>query len=164
MSVTPFTSDAPDVTDDADDDDAKGVMIALLPVTSDWCQIDLPHMTLVYAGTTDDISPLDFNDIAKDAASLAMLADSAYLRVLGYDVFGTDPERVNVLKLLPTPELLAMRRFVEHWNASEFPFSPHCTIGPVGTPLPEFMPRTLAFDKVLASYGTDNMIFRMDPS
>lgn len=159
--ITPGIS--PDLTDDDDADDATGVMIALLPITSDWCQIDLPHMTLVYAGTTDQHKPGDFNELAKDAASLAILADSIYLRTTGVDIFGDDTEKVNVLKLMPTPELWAMRRFVEDWNMSEFPFTPHCTIGPVGTPLPQFIPPTLAFDRVMCSWGSDNLTFRMDP-
>lgn len=154
---------APDLTDDDDADDATGVMIALLPITTDWCQIDLPHMTLVYAGTTDQHKPTDFNEIAKDAASLAMLSDPVMLRTRGIDVFGDDAEKVNVIKLQPTPELLAMRRFVEDWNASEFPFTPHCTIGPVGSPLPQFVPSVLAFDRVLIAWGSDQLTFRMDP-
>lgn len=155
---------APGVTDDDDADDDTGIMIALLPITSDWCQIDLPHMTLVYAGTTDQHKPTDFNEIAKDAASLAMLADAMMLKTTGIDIFGDDTEKVNVLKLLPTPELWAMRRFVERWNASEYPFNPHCTIGPVGTPLPMYTPPALAFDRIMVAWGEDQLTFRMDPS
>lgn len=161
MSVTNYTSDAPDVTDDSDDDDANGIMIALLPITTDWCQIDLPHMTLVYAGTIDQHKPTDFNELAKDAASLAMLSNCITIRTTGIDIFGTEPEKVNVIKLMPTPELWAMRRFVEHWNASDFPFTPHCTIGEVGTQLPQYVPPMLAFDRVICSWGTDNITFRM---
>ncbi len=55
-----------------------------------------------------------------------MLANPPFLKVLGTDIFG-DEEKVNVLRLQPTPELLAMRRSVENWNASEHPFNPHVT-------------------------------------
>lgn len=162
--MTIVTGTAPDVTDDDDADDATGIMIALLPITSDWCQIDLPHMTLVYAGTIDKHNPGDFNEIAKDAASLAMLSDTIYLKTTGLDIFGDDTEKVNVIKLQPTPELWAMRRFVEKWNQSEHPFNPHCTIGPLGCPLPAYTPPALAFDRVMVGWGTDQLTFRMDPN
>lgn len=154
---------APDVTDDDDADDSTGIMIALLPVTSDWCFIDLPHMTLVYAGKTTDHSPSDFNEMAKDAASLAMISDPLYVKTMGIDIFGDDAERVNVIKLQQTPELLAMRRFVEDWNQSKYPFSPHCTIGPVGT-VPPYVPPSLAFNRIMVCWGSDQLTFRMDPS
>lgn len=162
MSIV--TGTAPDVTDDDDADDKTGVMIALLPITSDWCQIDLPHLTLVYAGTTDKHSPSDFNEIAKDTCSLAMISDPLYVRTTGLDIFGDDTEKVNVIKVLPTPELLGMRRLVEHWNQSEYPFNPHCTIGPVGCPLPAYTPPSLAFDRVMVTWGSDQLTFRMDPN
>jgi hypothetical protein len=60
--------------DPADDSPNDGVMIAFLPTTSDWCKIDLPHMTLVYAGKVSDLKPAEISDLTKDAASLASLA------------------------------------------------------------------------------------------
>jgi 2'-5' RNA ligase len=134
-----------------------GVMIALLPITSDWCKIDLPHMTLVSAGVTSDMKPTDFNEMAKDAASIAMLSGSIQLRVQGVEIFG-DTDKVNVLKLQPSSELWAMRRAVESWNVSEFPFSPHCTVGPVGAPV-EFVPPALAFDRIMALFGQESLTF-----
>ncbi len=138
-------------------DFTESVMIALLPVTNDWCHIDLPHMTLVYAGTTEDLKPTVFNELAKDAASIAMLANRPVLKVLGTDVFG-DEEKVDVLRLQPTPELLAMRRTVENWNASEHPFNPHVTIGPTGS-FVEVIPTYLAFNRIMVQWGEENLTF-----
>lgn len=142
---------------DASPDD--GVMIALLPMTDDWCKIDLPHMTLVYAGLKSDLQPNAFNELAKDAASIAMLSRNITLRVTGVEVFG-DVEKVDVLRLQPTSELLAMRRMVEDWNASKHDFNPHCTIGPQGTYLPD-VPRYIAFNRVYVGYGNENLTFLM---
>ncbi len=41
------------------------VMVALLPTTSEWCHIELPHMTLVYAGEKKNLKATAFNDLAK---------------------------------------------------------------------------------------------------
>ncbi len=102
-------------------DYSDSVMIALLPATDEWCKIDLPHLTLVYAGKKDALKPTAFNELAKDAASLAMLSGPLFLKVLGKEVFGDSDDKVDVFRLKPTPELLAMRRVVERWNASEHP-------------------------------------------
>ena len=136
-----------------------GVMIALLPVISDWCQLELPHMTLVYVGHKDDLKPSTFNDLAKDASSLASLSGPLTLRVLDKKVFGGDDElKVDVFRLRPTPELLAMRRTLEVWNASEFPFSPHVTIGPVGT-FVENPPSHIAFNRIMVGWGDEQLTF-----
>ncbi len=65
------------------DDFSDSVMIALLPTTSDWCHIELPHLTLVYVGEMDDLKPTVFNELAKDAAMLAMMARPITLNVIG---------------------------------------------------------------------------------
>jgi 2'-5' RNA ligase len=159
--------------DVSDADPSDGVMIALLPTQSDWCQIDLPHMTLVYAGVIGDLKPTDFNEIAKDAGSLAMVSRPIRLNVAGVEVFG-EQEKVNVLKLRPTQELLSMRRFVEKWNASKHPFNPHCTIGPVNgtspspvSPMTSYSPAyppypsALFFNRVFVGWGEDALTFSM---
>lgn len=138
-------------------------MLALLPITDDWCKIECPHMTLVYAGKVSDLGPGTFNELAKDAASLAMISSRLYLRVSGVAVFGDDTmenPKVNVLTLQPTSELLAMREMVEQWNQSKFPFRPHCTIGPVSDMIPE-VPPSLAFDRLMVGYGEDQITFRL---
>lgn len=138
-----------------------GVMIALLPITSDWCKIDYPHMTLVFAGKVDELVPTEFNEMAKDAASIAMLSSPLYLRVTGKQVFGDGSEdnpHVDVFTLLATPELQAMRRQVEQWNKSEFPFTPHVTIGPAGS-FVESPPAYLAFDRIVVGWGDEYLTF-----
>lgn len=139
-------------------DFSEHVMIALLPITTDWCHIELPHMTLVYAGKINDLRRTAQNDISKDAAALAMVCRPLTLRVTGTDVFGDDLEKVDVLRLETTSELLAMRHFVDDWNKSVHPFNPHVTIGPAGLN-PVMQPSHLAFDRSLVSWGNDKLTF-----
>lgn len=146
--------------DVADAPSSDGVMIAFLPVSSDWCKIDLPHMTLVYAGLKSQMKPTDFNSLAKDAASLALLASPFSLMVKGVQKFGPPEDQVNALAFQATPDLWAMRRYVEKWNQSEFPFNPHSTIGPV-QPFVDNVPRAVMFDRVFVGYGDENLTFNM---
>lgn len=138
---------------------SDSIMVAFLPTTTDWCRQELPHMTLVYAGKVSDHSPGQFNELAKDASMIAMLAIPFVLKVQGLDVFG-DEEKVDVLRLRSTPELLAMRRVVERWNKSEHPFNPHVTIGPVGPRVPD-MPSVIGFDRILVTWGVDHLVFAL---
>lgn len=138
---------------------SDGVMIALLPTSSEWCTLELPHMTLVYAGTKQERKPSEFNAMAKDAADLAALTSPFSLMVMGIELFG-DEERVSVLRFRATPELMAMRRYVERWNASEHPFRPHATIGPA-TSFVADSPRWVGFDRILVSWGEESLVFSM---
>lgn len=144
------------------EDVTESVMIALLPITTDWCHIELPHLTLVYAGEKSKLKPGDFNELAKDAASIAMLSRPLTLEVIKKEQFGNwseDPgDMVDVFRLRASQELMAMRRVVERWNASEHPFNPHVTIGPVGTSV-EIPPRYLAFDRILVGWGKETLTF-----
>lgn len=139
----------------------SGVMIALLPTYTDWCNIDLPHVTLVYAGQKQDLQPGDFNEIAKDAASLAMLTKPFSLQVAGVETYGDGSEQVRALKLRLTTELAAMRRFVEHWNKSQYKvFDPHATIGPYAdSEMKAAMPSMLYFDRLLVAWGDEQIAF-----
>lgn len=144
-------------------DYGDGVMIALVPTTDHWCKIRCPHMTLVYAGSIEELKAGDFNALAKDACSIAMVTNPITLRVTGVDVFGTDPDpKVDVLKLQPNQELLSLRHMVDDWNASEYGFEPHCTIGPAGGYTQE-PPYALTFDKVMVGWGDQQLVFRMKP-
>lgn len=147
-------------TDPADASASDGVMIAFLPSQADWCKLDLPHMTLVYAGLKSDMSATDYNNLTKDASSLALLANPFYLVVKGVQKFGPELEQVNALAFQPTPDLWAMRRYVEKWNKSEFPFNPHATIGPV-TPFVDVVPRTVGFDRLYVGFGDEGMTFNL---
>lgn len=139
-------------------DNSNSAMIALLPTETDWCKIDLPHLTLVYAGEIDKLKPTAFNEMAKEAASLSMISGPIGLRVFSREVFGRNGDSVDVFRLQPTPELQSMRKFVEHWHASEFPYNPHVTIGPVGT-FVEFVPKYLLFDRIMVGWGDEQITF-----
>lgn len=141
-----------------DQDGSASSMIALLPMTSDWCCIELPHLTLVYAGEIKDLQESAFNDMCKDACSIAMLARPVTLRVTSREKFGNwseDPANaVDVFRLQATSELLAMRHQVEGWNKSEFKdFNPHVTIGPPGSVVNP--PSYIAFDRIMVAWGRD---------
>lgn len=151
------------MADASDGEINDSVMIAFLPTTSEWCKIDLPHMTLVYAGSKSDLTSQDFSSLVKDAASLAALTPPFCLDVQSLEVFGPDDDRVNVLKFRLTPELAALRRFVERWNKSEFAFNPHATIGPATDLAPVYPPSVVGFDKVIVAWGEDQISFYLKP-
>jgi hypothetical protein len=162
-ATTPATGTTMPVDeDDYDADDLDGVMIALLPIVADWCTMDLPYLTLVYAGKISDLKPTDFNDMAKAASMLACLSDPITMMVMGRETFGDpDEDPVDVYRLRPSQQLMAMREFVKDWNASDYPFNPHVTIGPVGTPV-DYTPRYVAFDRIAVVWGTDIIVFNLN--
>jgi 2'-5' RNA ligase len=142
---------------------ADGVMVALLPVTDEWSKIELPHMTLVYAGTIGELAASVQNTLAKACSELALLSKPLTLRVMGKEIFGDgsgDNPYVDVFTLRPSPELLAMRSFLEAFNASDFPFTPHVTIGPEGTFI-EFQPGYIGFERLLLQWGDEQMVFKL---
>ena len=137
------------------------VMMAFLPVDGSWSKLELPHMTLVYAGKISDRKISDFNAMAKDASTLAQLGHPFSLVVMGKVQFGGNgDDEVDVFRLISTPELQAQRAFVERWNKLEHPFRPHVTIGPVGS-FVEFEPRTVMFDKIAVAWGDDQITFNL---
>lgn len=145
-----------DVSDSAA---ADSVMIALLPMTSDWCSIDMPHMTLVYAGLTADLSQTDIMELEKDTAMLSIRTPPIALQVMSRETFGPDKD-TDVFLLKPTPMLLSMRKDVEQWNKSEFPFNPHVTIGPVGTVV-NVVPTWIMFDQIMLAVGDEQLTFSL---
>lgn len=145
---------------DVSDSPAKeSVMIALIPGYAPWCKTDFPHLTLVYGGLLKDFSPTMINDMAKDTAMLSSLSWEFPLVSLSRETFG-DEEKVDVIRFRPTDRLLAMRRSVEHWNKSEYPFNPHVTIGPVGIPA-EPPPRRVDFQRLAFCWGSDRIYFKL---
>lgn len=138
---------------------SKSAMIALLPNSAEWCRIELPHLTLVYAGEIEGRPLSEYNYLAKEAASLALGFRPFSLTVMEYAVFGDD-DRVDVLKLRANPELLAMRNLVERWNHSEYDFNPHCTVGPTGSVRPP-MPAHIYFNRIMVCWGNAKMTFNM---
>lgn len=134
-------------------------MIALLPVTSSWCRIEKPHLTLAYIGEIDNFSPTTFNEVAKDASMIATLLRPLTLSVRGVEVFG-ETDKVDVLRFQPHSDLDAVRHHLEHWDDGKYPdYKPHATIGPVGSsmlvPIPEFV----MFDRICVSWGEDDLVF-----
>lgn len=160
IPTIPTVSTTPVKPDPADAHPKDGVMLALLPITTDWCKMPLPHMTLVYAGTVQDLQPSDFNELSKDASMLAALTIPLNLKVMGIKQMG-DQVKVDALCIQPSTELWAMRRAVEQWNASQFPFTPHATIGPAGTGV-DVMPRMLSFDRLYVGWGEECLTFRLN--
>lgn len=139
----------------------NGVMLAYIPVNTEWARQSLPHLTLVYCGTVDDLSPAAYNRLAKDAVSAGLMTGPMALEVTGVEVFGDDAEKVDVIKLHPIPRLLTARRIVESWNASEHPFNPHVTIGPEGSANDVVIPPILYFDKIMVGWGDQRMTFSL---
>jgi 2'-5' RNA ligase len=139
------------------------VMVALLPIFSDGMNVEFPHLTLVYAGRLEDLSPSDLDGMSKAAASIAMLSRPVTLRTLTKDIFGEgtdDSPKVDVLRFHPNLDLLKMRATLQDWDVSQFQFSPHMTIGPEGSWNGE-IPRIVAFDKVCFAKGTERQEFHL---
>lgn len=135
------------------------VMIALLPMTTDWCKIDYPHLTLVYSGVITDHKPSEFNEMAKDVASIATLTRPIVLNVKGIEQMGPPEARVAALVLQPTSELMALRHQVDQWDMSNFPsYIPHATIGSYPAPM-NIQPPQLAFDRIAVCWGEDRVEF-----
>lgn len=141
----------------------QSVMIALLPSVTDWCKIEIPHMTLVYCGEIADLSPTDYNEMGKAVLEMSRQFAPISLDVLGVEVFGDNEDPVDVLVLNETPELRQMRSRVEHWNASEHPFNPHATVGPVGS-VSGTIPNKLLFTKISLSWGDGGFNSSLSPS
>lgn len=152
------------------------LMIAYLPVDGSWCKQDFPHMTLAWGGPIGDRGEDQFNAMAKDAISAARITGTFNLNVTGVEEWG-ETERVDVLTLYPTPQLLLARKIVESWDATDFSeFKPHATIGPAGSaaaivenpPLygegyrRQALPTRLYFNKIAACWGDKRLIFNID--
>jgi hypothetical protein len=88
------------------------------------------------------------------------LANPFYLLVKGVQQLGPDNDKVTALALQPTPDLWAMRKFVEKWNKSEFPFTPHVTIGSLPS-INDILPRSVGFDRLYVGYGQENLTFNL---
>lgn len=141
-------------------DEKTGIMVALLPSSADWADVELPHMTLVFAGKVDERNPGEFNELAKDAASIAMLSPGLFVAEnIGIDTFGPPEELVDAIVVRPTPEIMAARRFLEKWNRSEYPeFKPHITIGKHPAMLTN-VPSRIVFNRLSVHWGNDSIAF-----
>ncbi len=70
------------------------VMIALLPITTNWSTLEMPHLTLVYSGKIEDHKPSDLNTMAKDCSALAAISQPLTLLVTGVSVLGAPVEEM----------------------------------------------------------------------
>lgn len=151
-------------------------MIAFLPANAPYVKQDFPHMTLVFAGPIEGRDMTEFNDMGKDAITAARATSSFSLNVTGVEELGDEGEKVDVLTLYPTPQLLVARQMVEKWDQSGFPdFKPHVTIGPAGSafaqqvqPVDDFnlpdrrrdtLPSSIYFNRLAICWGDKRLIF-----
>lgn len=144
-------------------DNNDGVMVALLPIMSDWANVDFPHLTLAYAGKASELSALDRDGMAKAALSIALLCPPVTMRILTKDVYGDGSDgnpKVDVVRFHPNSDLLKMREIVEEWDESKFTFHPHLTVGPEGT-WNGILPMMVAFDRVCFCVGDQRQEFHL---
>lgn len=139
----------------------QSVFVAWLPVEAEWCKQDLPHSTIVYAGDTSNLTAMDKNSMLKIAMAVASMSYGFMVKVRGIATFGPEDDQVMVLKLDQIPFLNKVRSLFESWNASEFPYNPHATVGPVGSEIEDF-PMYLTFDRILVGWGEDHHIFKLE--
>jgi 2'-5' RNA ligase len=134
-------------------------MCALLPTTSYWSKIRLPHLTLVYAGQIPEVSPSTRNELLKAAISISQNFGPQTIATKDFEVFGVE-DLVDVITLDATPDILAMRKILLYWNVSEHEFSPHVTVGPIGT-FSGDIPETITFDRVLVAWGNEQTSYKL---
>lgn len=143
----------------------ESVMVALLPTESSWCRQMLPHLTLVYVGEIPDLSPTIQGELLKAAMTIATSFAPLSLAVMGVERFGEPDNPVDVLLMENNSTLLSIQLGVERWSASnqvdEFPFTPHCTIGPPGAIVGVTVPQEISFDRVLVGYGSENTSYKL---
>lgn len=149
------------------DTNETSVIVALIPQDDSWCKIEPAHMTMIYVGETTNLKPTRFNELAKDVSSISMLMNPIMAKVSGTDVLGEE-ERVDVMMISPTPEILAIRRLLEQWDDGNFPeFLPHVTVGPEGSLMnwssqmnerPPY-PMYLNFDRIAVFWGSERLNF-----
>lgn len=142
------------------DNQGNSIMVAVLPKTSDWCKLELPHTTIVYGGEVTSSKPTMFNELAKLASVVAESTSEFLAKVTGVETFGED-ERVSVLVLEKTDELLRLRKTFEKWDDSDFSvYKPHATIGPEGTVINP-VPLYLVFDRLAVVWGDQILSFKL---
>lgn len=143
-------------------DHSEGVMVCLIPTSSEWCRIELPHLTLVYVGKVSDLTTTVYNELLKATMSLSMSYGPIVLDSVGVERFGDpDVDPVDVIVMEPSSYLQAMRRSVQEWNGSEHPFTPHVTIGPPGSIVGVTIPKSIVFDRIQVSWGEEQTSYKL---
>lgn len=141
------------------DEFKESVMVALYPTSKEWTTLDLPHLTLVYAGEIPDIPYGIRKDLEKVSLQIAQSFGVQRLRVESTPVFGKK-DKVDVLRFRASEDLLLMRELLERWNKSEYKtYQPHATVGPKGS-LGEF-PEVVVFDRVALVWGDDETVYEL---
>lgn len=142
-----------------DSDFSNSSMIAFLPDQGDWCEQDLPHMTLVFTGEIDALSPLVKNILLKETFLLSASMDPFTLRVTGLEKFGAE-DKVDVYTLEKTKDLINARYHVSVYDKSEFDFSPHVTIGKHRADRTmKNAPKFLTFSNIVFSWGLEKIVY-----
>ena len=136
----------------------ESVMVALFPTTGYWTELELPHLTLVYAGETTNLSFTDHNELAKVALDLSLRFPPQILTVADLEVFGEPPSEVDVFSVIPSEDVLNMRDELEIWDEGKYPFNPHVTIGPKGS-FKGLRPKTLTFPTIAVCWGDNRTVY-----
>lgn len=143
------------------DNQSNSIMVTVLPQSADWCKLELPHTTVVYGGEVPSSKPTMFNELAKLASTVAQGTSEFLAKVTGVQTFG-DEDKVSVLTLERTEELIRLRRRFEKWDDSDFStYKPHATIGPEGTIINP-VPMYLVFDRLAVVWGDQILSFRLN--
>lgn len=144
------------------DNQGNSIMVAVLPQSYEWCKLELPHTTIIYGGEVASSKPTMFNELGKLASTVAELTSVFLVKVTGVQIFGEE-EKVSVLVLEKTKELVQLRRTFEKWDDSDFStYRPHATIGPEGTNINP-VPMYLVFDRLSVVWGDQILTFRLKP-
>ena len=145
------------------DDFSGSIMVALYPIdgTASWSKAKPPHLTLVYSGDTGS-SNVRKEDLLDTAKRIADAYAPLVVNVQGTGRLGEDGE-ATVALLESTPELLAMRALLAHFNRSQYTgFIPHVTVNYNGEPADK-IPSVVAFDAIAVHYGKDTTVYPLRP-
>lgn len=142
------------------DDFSQSVAVMLLPTWDAWSTLKLPHVTLVYAGEIPDLSNTVRGELMKEAQRISVQTSIQVLDVTGTDVFG-DEHKVDVLKFAKTPALVRARLRLARFDASEYPWSPHGTVGPEGSLDKVLYTNRVTFDRIAVGWGADRTVYRL---
>ena len=142
------------------DDFSQSVAVMLLPTWTEWSTLKLPHLTLVYVGEIPNLSNTVRGELMREAQRISVQQAVLALDVTGRDVFG-DEHKVDVLTFPLTPALARARMRLERFNASQYPFKPHATVGPQGSILNVPYTNRITFDRIAVGWGEDRTVYRL---
>jgi hypothetical protein len=129
------------------------VILALLPNDA----IDDEHMTLVYAGQTDQLVSAPLETMQEVCRRLATIFAPFPAWVTGMDAFGADSD--VPVATIDSAQIHQLRACVEHFHNSQYGLRPHITALP-GRP-PRAPGSTFMFDRLALWYGDHREEFRL---